>query len=275
MTYQIIVDSASDILESEYEGSLYPVKVVPLTIKIGSEEYIDDASLNPDILLQKMTESKEKQTTSCPNPSAFEDLFRKADTTFCITISAKLSGTYNSACLARDIVSKDGHRVFVIDSKAVAGVERLMVNDIIKDLENNVDALSIYDNITNKYNYNLLFVLSTFDNLIKNGRMNKFTGMVASFLSIRPLFCAANGEIKLIKKIRTLTKSLQSLVDEMPNLNAMFKEVVITYCANIDIANNLKNSILNKYPEVIVNLVPTRGLTTFYANKDGIIVSFR
>ncbi len=274
MTYQIVVDSAADITTKEYLDAKYPVKVVPLTIKIGSKEHIDDDSLDTKNLLAEMAASKEKQTTSCPNPGAFEAIFREADYTFCITISSKLSGTYNSACLARDIVKKDGHEVAVIDSKAVAGVERLMTHDIISLLNEGKSFPEVASQIKSE-NYQLLFVLSSFDNLVKNGRMNKFTGMVASFLSIRPLFCADNGEIKLIKKVRTLTKSLNSLVDEMPNLTPKFSKVVITYVDNLPTAESLKANILAKYANVEVELVPTRGLTTFYAQQNGIIVSFR
>lgn len=274
MKFQIVVDSSADILVNEFNNANCKINVAPLTIKIGQKEFVDDENLNVDELLKTMTESKEKQTTSCPSPEVFASLFREADYTFCITISSKLSGTYNSAILAKNIVENENKEVAVIDSKAVAGVARLMVLDIMKYLDEGKKFKEIVDLINNT-NYNLLFVLSSFDNLIKNGRMNKFTGMVASLLSIRPLFCAHNGEIKLIKKIRTLTKSLESLVDEMPNLSPKFSEVVITYCNNLETATKLATNIKNKYANVNVSLYPTRGLTTFYANKDGIIVSFR
>ena len=274
MTYQIVVDSSADILEDEFKDAICKVRVVPLTIKIGSTEYVDNANLNTNELLEAMANSNEKETTACPSPEAFEKIFREADYTFCITISAKLSGTYNSACLARDIVKKDGHQVMVIDSKAVAGVARLMTLDIIDNLAKGNDYNTICLKVVPE-KYNLLFVLNTYDNLIKNGRMNKFVGMVASLLSIRPLFCASDGEIKLIKKIRTMTKSLASLVDEMPNLAASFNHIVISYVNNLDVAEGLAKNIKNKYANVEVELVPTRGLTTFYAQQGGIIVSFR
>ena len=274
MTYQIIVDSAADILSKEFENAKCPIKVAPLTIKLGHEEYVDDETLDPILLLEKMGETTDKQTTSCPSPDVFAKLFSEADYTFCITISSKLSGTYNAALLAKDIASKDGKKVAVLDSLAVAGVERLMVLDILKYLDEGKEFSEICD-LIKKTNYQLLFVLSSFDNLVKNGRMSKFTGMVASLLSIRPLFCAHEGEIKLVKKIRTITKALEHLVDEMPNLKAKFSDVVITYCANYEVAKKLADKIKNKYADVNIYLVPTRGLTTFYANKDGIIVSFR
>ena len=155
-----------------------------------------------------------------------------------------------------------------------AGVARLMTLDIIDNLAKGNDYNTICLKVVPE-KYNLLFVLNTYDNLIKNGRMNKFVGMVASLLSIRPLFCASDGEIKLIKKIRTMTKSLASLVDEMPNLAASFNHVVISYVNNLDVAEGLAKNIKNKYANVEVELVPTRGLTTFYAQQGGIIVSFR
>ncbi len=274
MTYQIVLDSASDILVSELDNDLCQVKIAPLVIKIGQADFVDDENLDPKKLLEEMSLSKEKQTTSCPSPDTFINLFKEADYTFCITISQKLSGTYNAALLARDIVKNDGYNVEVFDSKAVAGVERLMALDILKYLKEGLSFADIVAKIK-ETKYELLFVLSSFDNLVKNGRMNKFTGIVASLFSIRPLFCACDGEITLVKKIRTITKALDSLVDEMPNLKATFSDIVITYCDNYDIANNLALKIKNKYKDVNVTLSPTRGLTTFYANKGGIIVSFR
>ncbi len=270
MKYQIVVDSASDIKSGEFEN----VEIAPLVIKIGEEEFVDDNNLDVDFLLDKMANSNDKQTTSCPNPSTFLDLFKKADYTFCITISSKLSGTYNAALVAKDLALKEGYTVEVLDSKAVAGVERLMVLDILSALKEEKEFEEIVKEIR-ETKYELLFVLSSFDNLIKNGRMGKITGFVASLLSIRPLFCAGDGEIKLVKKIRTLTKAIDSLVDEMPNFKPLFKDVVITYCGNLEVAQKLAEQIKNKYASTNVLLVPTRGLTSFYANLNGIIVSFR
>lgn len=275
MKYQIVVDSASDILKNEFNDDLVSVKVVPLTIHFKDKEIVDDENVDIDDFLKEMKESKGKQSTSCPNAYSFKEVFEQADYTFCITISSKLSGTYNAANLAKNELNSNN--VFVIDSKAVAGVERLIVKDIIDYIKKGYDFNKICELIDTN-NYNLLFVLSNFDNLIKNGRMSKFTGIFASLFSIRPLFMALDGEIKLVRKVRTINKALDELVKEMIILNENIVnggEVVITHCNCIDKAITLKDNILKAYPNLNVEIYQARALCSFYANNDGLIVSFR
>ena len=90
MTYQIVLDSASDILTSELNNDLCQVKIAPLVIKIGQTDFVDDENLDPKKLLEEMSLSKDKQTTSCPSPDTFINLFKEADYTFCITINTSI-----------------------------------------------------------------------------------------------------------------------------------------------------------------------------------------
>lgn len=276
MKFQIVVDSSADIKSYFYKSDLVSVKVVPLAININQEEFIDNDSLDTNVLLQKMSAYNGKQTTSCPAPSLFENHFKEAEYNFCITISSKLSGTYNAANVAKAIAEADGHNVHVFDSKAVSGVEKLMVEDIIRYIEAGKSYEEIIE-LVKPENYHLLFVLSSFDNLIKNGRMNKFTGIVASLLSIKPLFVAHEGEIKLLKKVRTLSRSLASLIDEIeimaPTINEGGK-IIISHCNADSVVEKLKSDIEGRYKNALVEVIRMRGLTSFYAQENGIIVSF-
>lgn len=276
MKFQIVVDSSSDIKSDFYKSDLVSVKVVPLAININQEEFIDNDSLDTNVLLQKMSAYNGKQTTSCPAPSLFENHFKEAEYNFCITISSKLSGTYNAANVAKAIAEADGHNVHVFDSKAVSGVEKLMVEDIIRYIEAGKSYEEIIE-LVKPENYHLLFVLSSFDNLIKNGRMNKFTGIVASLLSIKPLFVAHEGEIKLLKKVRTLSRSLASLIDEIeimaPTINEGGK-IIISHCNADSVVEKLKSDIEGRYKNALVEVIRMHGLTSFYAQENGIIVSF-
>lgn len=276
MKYQIVVDSSADILNGEYKDDLVEVKSVPLVIKISGVDYVDDERLDPKELLTKMNEATTKSVTACPSTEAFKELFMEAENTFCLTISSKMSGTFNAARVAAIEANEEGYNVEVIDSAAVSGVLRLMVEDIISYLHAGLTFSQIVEKVQPN-NYKLLFVLSQFDNLVKNGRMHKFTGIVASLFSIRPLFMAHEGEIKLLKKARTTSKALPLLVSEMPNLVPDINEgkVIITHAYADDLVVDLANMIKNAYPQAKVEIVRMRNLTTFYAQEKGIIVSFR
>lgn len=278
MKFQIIVDSSADILAEDYQSELVAVKTVPLVININQEEFVDNADLDVKTLLGKMAAYNGKQTTSCPAPSVFENYFKEADYNFCVTISSKLSGTYNAANVAKAIAEAEGKNVHIFDSLAVSGVEKLIVEDLISYIEAGKSYEEIIE-LVKPERYHLLFVLSSFDNLIKNGRMNKFTGIVASLLSIKPLFIAHEGEIKLLKKIRTLAKSLATLVEEIgnvcPEIDKGNGKIIISHCQASDIVANLKKDIIAKYPNAKIEVIEMRGLTSFYAQEKGIIVSFR
>ena len=112
MKFQILVDSASDLKDKYINDPEIGFKVVPLTILAGEKEFVDDENLNVDEMLASMHACK-KTTTACPAPQTYLDELPNAEYTFIVTITSKLSGSYNAACVARDSYDKP-ENVFVI-----------------------------------------------------------------------------------------------------------------------------------------------------------------
>ena len=181
MTWKLVRDSSSDLVTGQLTSTVADFEVVPLCLRVGEKEFWDTAELDVLELLDAMAAEKGPCTTACPSPEAFAEVFRKAERTICTTISQNLSGTYQAACLARDMVLEEfpEKKIAIIDSFATAGEEVLILRKarelIEEDPERDFDELAktLYD-----YQQSLetVFTLECFDNLVKNGRMKPLVG---------------------------------------------------------------------------------------------------
>lgn len=274
MKYKIVVDSASDLTNDYIVDQNIGFEVCPLTINVGGKEYIDDSSINTEEMLETLSKCDSKTTSSCPAPGVFLNAYAGADYVFCITISSKLSGSYNSAVLA---ASMSDNKVHVIDSKLVCGAEQILVDEIVNYIHDGLSYEEICTKIDEKTKTNkLLFVLQKFDNLVRNGRMSKAAKVIASFLSIKPLCTGEDGEIKILAKIRTLKASLDKLVETIGKDIRDFstRKCIVSHCVDEETANKVAELIRKTYnfKEVVVKKM--RGLCSFYALEKGIIVSY-
>ena len=211
MKFQILVDSASD-LRSDYLAKEKEIgfKVIPLTILANGKEFVDNDDINIDDMLENMHQCK-TNSSACPAPQSFLEEFGKADYTFVVTITAKLSGCYNAAVVAKNSYEKQ-ENVHIIDSKATSGTEILIVDklvNLIKDGKNFNEIVEAIEQYRDKRS--LFFSLQKFDNLVNTGRMSKIAGLVAKTLVIRPICIALEGEIKVERKVIGIKNDHQSL----------------------------------------------------------------
>ena len=276
MKYKICVDSSSNLVNSYINDEKIGFKVIPLTIRVGKKEFVDDDNLNVASMLKEVEETKEQCSSSCPSPSDFLENYQNAEHVICITISKKLSGSFNSACVARDM-SENKDNIFVIDSKLTAGAMRLLVDKAYELCKKDIDFDEIKAELT-KYrdSIQLLFVLDKFDNLVRNGRMSKVTAFIAQLAAIKPLCYGDDGEIKIKEKIRTFKGVLKRLVHNIGVMCPVTKgrTCVISHTDNKESALFLKNLIEQEYEFDKIILDDNRGLCSFYALRGGLIVSF-
>ena len=276
MKYKICVDSSSNLVNSYINDEKIGFKVIPLTIRVGKKEFVDDDTLNVASMLKEVEETKEQCSSSCPSPNDFLDNYAGADHVICITISKKLSGSFNSACVARDM-SENKDNIFVIDSKLTAGAMRLLVNKAYELCKKDIDFDEIKAELT-KYrdSLQLLFVLDKFDNLVRNGRMSKVTAFIAQLAAIKPLCYGDDGEIKVKEKIRTFKGVLKRLVHNIGVMCPVTKgrTCVISHTDNKESALLLKTLIEQEYEFDKIILDENRGLCSFYALRGGLLVSF-
>ena len=273
MKYQILVDSASDLLSDYYTDPEIGFKVVPLTIHVNDKEYVDNDSLNIQEMLADMHASK-KSSSACPAPQSFLSEFDNAEYTFIVTITSKLSGCYNSAVVAKNSYSKP-ENICVIDSKAVSGTEMLIVDKLIELIKQDLPYEQIVKEITEyRDKRSLYFILQKFDNLVNNGRMSKIAGLIASKLVIRPICIAYEGEIKIAKKIigikNTFTKLVQMIAEKAKDFSK--ETLIITHCFAEEEANYIKSDIEKKCNFKEIRILPMRGLCSYYALEKGLII---
>lgn len=273
---KIVADSCCDITKLEEKD--LNIKIVPLTLFLGEENFLDDSELDLDDYKHKLSQYKGRATSACPSPGIFKDAFMEDDETFCITLSNNLSGTCNSAELGKKMAEEEGKRVEIIDSKSASAAEALIayeLHDLIKqglNFEGITEA--IHEFVSKMKTY---FVLENMDNLVKNGRLNKITGKVITALHVKPIMGADNeGNIKLYNYARTKKQILEKLVEMVKAVRGQGDtfRLVIAHNNNTPLAENLKENLMNVFTSIDIRIVPTRGLSSMYADEKGIIMAF-
>lgn len=276
MKFKIIVDSSSNLLNSYYQDKKdVAFKVVPLTIRIGQEEFIDNDELDVNRMLDVLRLNDGGQS-SCPSPNDYLRELDEAEYSFIITITSKLSGSFNSACVARTMCKNPEH-VFVIDSKGTAGSIVLIAEKLFELIKENKEFSVITNEITAFRNsVNLLFALDRFDNLVRNGRMSKLTAFIAEKIAIKPLCYADDGEIKIKEKIRTFRGVIKRMTHYVGKMceDTTNKVCIIAHTQNESAALELKKDIEENYHFKEVRVMENRGLCAFYALEGGLIVTF-
>ena len=273
MKYKIVADSSCDLTKDYINDNEVGFDIVSLSINIDNESFLDDEALDIKLMLNKLKESENAAKTSCPAPGYFTNSYNDAEYVFVVTISSKLSGTFNSAYLGSvDTTSK----VHVVDSKGTSGMMVLLVDKLYELIKSGLSFDEIKTQIDNyQKTLNLFFVLDKFDNLVKNGRMSKITALVAMTFFIKPLCIAEDGQISIYEKPRTMKAALIRLVNNIKDkCNDFSGRCIISHCMNEENALFVKKLIESKYNFKEVVVLPMRGLCSFYALENGIIVSF-
>ena len=279
MTWNIVCDSSCDLQPAELiPGKLYR-KVAPLTLLVGDKEYVDDAALDVPTLLAHMAAEKGPSSSACPSPDTYYQAFLSADCSVCITISGNLSGSFAAAATARDMVLEEfpEKKICLVDSCSTSGSLSLldrMAQRLIA--ENPEDFEGISEKLL-KYRDDqyTVFTLQCFDNLVKNGRMKPLLGTLLHTLGIHVIADATpEGTIRVLDKARGEKKTYKGMIEKMKAFKDYTGvEVVISHCQNPEGAQKLKDLMQESLPVKSVDLQECRGLNTFYAMDQGIIVT--
>ncbi len=277
MKWNIVADSSCDLKQFAPEDERVAFSSVPFVIRAQEHEFIDSEDLNTEEMVNTLAQIKEAGRTSCPSPETWLEKFKQAGNTVAVTISSNLSGSFNSACLAREmILEKDPDRkIAVIDSKS-AGPELAM---IIRRLHALIDEKLSFEEIVEKLNQfadrtETIFALTSFDNLVKNGRVSRIAGFVAGKLGMCGVGVANDGRIDVKSKVRGTQKALRIIIEDMKEHAFAGGEVLISHCLNEELALRLKTLIQETWAQAKVEIMPTRGLCSFYAEKGGMIIAY-
>lgn len=278
MEYRIIGDSCLDLLKEDRKKEY--LCTVPLTIMLDDETFIDDESFNQKMFLEKVANSPNCPKSSCPTPEYFMEQFDLADECYVITLSSKLSGSYNSACVAKQLYEEEheGKKIYIFDSKSASSKQTLIYKKIEElkqkgcTFEEVVEQVEAYIADTET-----MFVLESLEALRKNGRLSKVKALVATALNIKPLMGAdSEGNIIQLGQARGVNKALQKLIDSIGEKKQDIEErrLVIAHCNCESRAKWVKEQIEKVYEFAEIIIVETAGISTLYASDGGIIVAF-
>lgn len=272
---QLVTDSSCDLPKELIDK--YSITVVPLTISIDGNDYLEGIDLTPQEFWQKMFNAKELPKTSMPSPGNFSDTFKSLwdkGPVLCLTISSGLSGTYQSACLGRDLCGLDVKVVDTLGGSLGHGLQLIEATKLIQQgatIDEVVNFLEEY-----KKSANILILLDTLENIVKGGRLTKFQGSVAKVLDIKVLLHNVEGKVEILEKIRGKKRFLRRVIDMIGERKEDFSNTVfgINHIDNLKDAEYLRDEIIKKYnpKDVIIN--PMGATMGTYAGKGGMILSF-
>ncbi|MBQ3501322.1 MAG: DegV family protein [Oscillospiraceae bacterium] len=213
MSIKIVLDSTADLLPELAEK----FDVVHLTVNFGEEEFIDGVTITRDEFYAKLIESDVMPTTSQASPEAFENVFRKiaenGDEVIAITVASKLSGTYQSACIA---ASEFPGKVRVIDSKTVAIGTAILAEYALSLVESGLSADEITAKIEEKRgDIRIVALIDTLEYLKKGGRLSKTAAFAGTLLNLKPVVSVEDGEISVLGKARGSKQGNNFLVKEI------------------------------------------------------------
>lgn len=273
-TVKIVADSSANVRQLRQMA----FASAPLKVITSEKEFVDDAELDVEGMVDFFDNYKGKSKTSCPNPADWLEAFGDADDVFCVTITSGLSGSYNAACVAKDMYEAEnsGKRVCVIDSLS-AGPELVL---IIEKLQELIEMGCAYDDISDQIqaytqNTGLLFMLESLKNFAANGRVSPAVAKLVGILGIRIVGKASDkGTLEPMDKCRGEAKSLDKIISHLKSSGLKEGEVRIAHCRNEGEALRLKELIQAAIPKAEVKISKCLGLCSYYAEKGGLLVGF-
>lgn len=271
---KIVADSSANLLTL---GST-AFASAPLKVITGDREFVDDDAMDVDEMVTWFDSYKGKSKTSCPNPSDWLNAFGEAEDVFCVTITSGLSGSYNAACIAKQMYEAEhpGRRVCVIDSLS-AGPELVLIIEKLEECialgmeyESICDAIDAYTQKTG-----LVFMLESLKNFAANGRVSPAVAKIAGVLGIRIVGKASDhGTLEPTNKCRGVAKSLSAILENLKSAGLREGKVRIAHCMNEGAAQELKRMLNAEMGWVEVKIHPCRGLCSYYAERGGLLVGF-
>ncbi len=281
MKIGILADSCCDLTPALRR--LLHVDIVSLTINVDGKLHVDDESIDTKRLLAEMKAYKGAPSTACPAPEAYAGAMEPYDACFVVTLSSKLSGSYNAACIGREILLErcPEKKVHIVDSESASAGQTLLAMLLRERIEAGVSFEAIAQEVTAFVaRMQTRFVLEDLSNLVKNGRISRVAGLLGGALALRPIMGDdGHGSITPIEKVRGTQNAMRRLVelvaDALRAEKPASRRLVLSYCNCPERAMALKKALLEKCAalrEVI--LTPTSGISTVYAYDGGVVLAY-
>lgn len=276
--WKIVADSGCDYKELANIAPDTVFQSVPLSIQIDGADYVDDANLDINYMMNAMYASSKAASSACPSPQAYAAAYEGAENVIVITITGGLSGSFNSARVAKEMFLEDHPdvNIHLIDSLSAGGEMDLIVTEINRLIGQGLDFNQLVDAITEyQAKSKLLFVLAKVDNLVKNGRLSKFIGTVVGLLNIRMVGeASAQGTLELLQKARGHKKSVTAAFEELGKAGYKGGRIAIAHRNNDKFCQQFAELVKGTYPQADIEFIPTSGLCSFYAEEGGLLMGY-
>ena len=276
--WHIVSDTSCDLHSLEGGEGVFDFETIPFTIRIGSREYVDNEDMPVEEMLTANENHSEMAQTSCPSPEDWRAKFAPEGPVVAFTISSALSGSYNSACTAKQMLQEEepGKQIAVIDSKATGPETAMLVlkaREMILAGKDFGDIEAALNREAEKIH--TIFALASYHNLIKAGRVSRLIGFIAGHLGFWGIGIGSDeGEISIRGKARGDKSMIRFLTEEIKKIGPAGKEIRISHCLNEKCAAALKEQLEETFRGIRVTLMKTRGLDSFYAERRGLIIGF-
>ena len=270
----IVSDSSANLYRDE-RSYFTPV---PMKIIAGEKEYADDETLDVAGMLDDLQKYSGPSGSSCPSVGDWLRAFGEAEEVFGISITSRLSGCYNAACIAAEEYMSEhaGRKVFILDSLTTGPEMELLVEKCRELIEAGYAFDEIKDRITEYLKRTrLLFSLESLSNFARNGRVRPSLAAIANLIGIRIVGRASSeGELEPLHKCRGEKRAIRQLWDSMQQSGYAGGKVRIRHSDNRNAAEMLSGEILSSYPDADIKVGTNHGLCSYYAEKGGILVGF-
>lgn len=272
MKRKIVADSSCDM----WELNGVDFAVAPITISTDNKHYVDNQELDVHLMSEELAKYKGVSHTACPSVGSWLDCYEGYDEVFVVTLTGAMSGTYNSAMTAKGIYEEENEnvKVHVFDSLSTGPEMRLLIEKLKEMIEEDLPFEEIVEKGQDYLNHSrLFFALKSLHNFAMNGRVSKAVASAIGVLNIS-IFATASeeGTIQQISKCRGEKKVVKSMIEHLENAGYHGAKVRISHADNLKLAHNVRDKILELYPNADIIVYPMGGLCTYYAEIGGLLV---
>ena len=278
MSYKVVIDSCGELLDEWKQDPRF--ESVALTLSVDGVNIIDDETFDQADFLKRVAECPECPKSACPSPERYMRAFDcEAEHVYAVTLSAELSGSYNSAVLGKNLLQEDhpDRQIHIFNSNSASVGQTLIAMKIQEceeaglPFEQVIETVDAY--IEQQHTF---FVLDNLETLRKNGRLIKVKALVASALKIKPVMGSTEeGAICQLDQARGMNKALvkmaQAIVEKTADSGQ--KTLAISHCNCHERAILLKNALEERMPIKKIVILDTAGVSSMYANDGGVIVA--
>lgn len=277
MDWKIVTDTGSNLREIENLPENIVFDIIPLILHVDNKDFVDTKDLDTEELVQAVSESS-KSSSACPAPGVYAETFAGADNVICFTISSQLSASYESAEIGKQMVLEENPNanIHIVDSRSAGGELDMLVFKAIELVKEGKNFQEVIEGINAYHKKTYVgYMLKSIENLVKNGRVNKVVGSLVGLFNIHVIGVRSEeGTIEMSNRARGEKRALKTFVSDLIENGLNGNHVEIGHVNNKPLAETVAERIKEHFPNANINIRPTSGLCSFYAEKGGLIVAY-